>query len=81
YADIQKYDGVKVSVNGTEIINQSTGNSTQEFSGTISLTANQKVDIRIDYYDNTGNARMKLSWSSPSRSKQIIPTTRLYPAP
>ena len=34
------------------------------------------LDIQLDYYDNTGSATAKLSWSSPSTPKEIIPTLR-----
>jgi hypothetical protein len=41
--------------------------------------ANQKYDIVMEYYENTGSAVAKLSWSSASQAKQIIPQIRLYP--
>jgi len=48
-------------------------------SGTIALVAGQSYDIKVEYFDNTGVASMKLSWSSPSTLKQIVPASRLYP--
>lgn len=49
-----------------------------EYSGTIALTAGQKYKIRVEYFENTGNASVVLSWQSASQSKQAIPSTRLY---
>lgn len=39
-----------------------------------------KYDIRLDFWENGGFSRCKLSWFSPSQPKQIIPTERLYPS-
>jgi hypothetical protein len=53
--------------------------SSAEWSGTIALTANQKYPIMMEYFENTGNAVAKLSWSSTNQFKQIIPMSQLYP--
>jgi hypothetical protein len=37
------------------------------------------VDIKLEYYENGGDAVAKLLWSSPSTPKQIIPKTQLFP--
>jgi hypothetical protein len=73
-------DGVRLWVNGVQLINNWTNHSSTENSGTIALLANQKYDIQMDYYENTGTAVAKLSWSSASQAKQIIPQVQLYPA-
>ncbi|MGE5558480.1 MAG: hypothetical protein ACM3WV_07690, partial [Bacillota bacterium] len=39
-----------------------------------------KYDIKMEYYENGGGAVAKLSWSSASQAKEIIPQSRLYPA-
>ena len=72
-------DGVRLWVNGVQIINNWTNHSATENSGTITLVANQKYDILMEHYDNTGTAVAKLSWSSASQAKQIIPQIQLYP--
>ncbi|MCB1278622.1 DUF1800 family protein [Prosthecobacter sp.] len=43
------------------------------------MVAGARYDLRLDYWENTGFARCKLSWFSPSQPKQIIPAERLYP--
>jgi subtilisin family serine protease len=48
-------------------------------SGSIALVGGQLYNITVEYFDNTGVASMKLSWSSPSTPKQIVPASRLYP--
>jgi hypothetical protein len=72
-------DGVRLWVNGQPIINSWINQSATERSGTIALNAAQKYDILMEYFENTGSAVAKLSWSSPSQFKQIIPQTQLYP--
>jgi hypothetical protein len=56
-----------------------------EYSGSIGLTAGQKYDIKLEYYEFSGGATLQLSWSSASTAKQIIPQSQLYsvvaPAP
>jgi hypothetical protein len=73
-------DGVRLSVNGTQIIGNWTDHGPTENSATIALVAGQKYDIRLEYYENGGGATATLSWSSPSQAKQIIPATRLFPS-
>ena len=73
-------DGVRLWVNGQQIINNWTDHAPVENSGTITLAAGQKYDIRAEYYESAGGAVCKLLWSSPSLAKQVIPQTQLYPA-
>jgi len=71
-------DGVRLWVNGVLLVDYWAGQAATERSGTIALTAGQKYSIRLDYYENTGNAVAKLMWSSASQVKQIIPQSQLY---
>src|SRR5690606_26835800 len=50
-----------------------------ESSGVITLAANQKYDIRLEYYEDTGNASVKLEWASASQTREVIPQVHLYP--
>jgi hypothetical protein len=72
-------DGVRVWVNGQPIINNWNNHSVREDSGTITLVAGQRYDIQIDYYEDGGDAVIKLLWSSPSQAKEVIPQSQLYP--
>jgi hypothetical protein len=42
------------------------------------LVANQKYDIKMEYFDGSGAAQAQLRWSSPSTAEQIIPSSSLY---
>ena len=71
-------DGVRLWVNGQQIINQFVNQSATESSGSIALVAGQKYDIKLEYYENTNFATSKLAWSSSSQTKEIIPQSQLY---
>ncbi|HVV72012.1 MAG TPA: chitobiase/beta-hexosaminidase C-terminal domain-containing protein, partial [Verrucomicrobiae bacterium] len=72
-------DGVRLYVNGQQIINQWVDQSPTESRGTLALKAQQRYNIEMDYYENGGGAVASLSWSSPSTLKTNIPTSQLYP--
>ena len=72
-------DGVRLWVNGQLLINNWTDHPVTENSGTITLTAGQQYDIKLEYYDHTRDAIAKLLWSSPSQTKEPIPQSQLEP--
>ncbi|MEH2175964.1 PA14 domain-containing protein [Nostoc sp.] len=71
-------DGVRLWVNGQQIINQFIDQPATESSGSIALVAGQKYDIKLEYYENKSNAVSQLRWSSTSQAKEIIPQSQLY---
>ncbi|MCX8131224.1 MAG: PA14 domain-containing protein [Clostridia bacterium] len=73
-------DGIRLWINGQKVIDNWTDHSLTENTGTISLTAGQKYEIKTEYYDKGGDAVIKLHWSSPSQTKQIVPKSQLYPS-
>lgn len=73
-------DGTRLWVNGVQVINDWSKHWVREVSGTITLNAGQRYDIKLEYFDDDAQARVDLLWSSPSTSKQIIPMSQLYPA-
>jgi len=73
----QSDDGVRLWVDGTQIVDNWTDHATTENSGTIALTAGVSYTVQMDFYENGGAAVAKLSWSSASQAKQIIPLSRL----
>jgi cell division septation protein DedD len=75
----QSDDGVRLWVNGQQLVNNWTLHSTAENSGTISLVAGQKYSIKIEYFENTGRAVARLLWSGPGLTKVVVPQARLYP--
>jgi glucose/arabinose dehydrogenase len=70
-------DGVRIWVNNVQVVNR-WNSAAGETSGTIALTGGQKYSIRMEMYEKTNRAAARLSWSSPSQPKQVIPQSRLY---
>jgi hypothetical protein len=73
-------DGVRLTVNGQVVVDNLTIHPATEDSGTITLAAGQKYDIRLEYYENTFDAVIQLLWSSPSQAKEVVPRSQLFPA-
>jgi len=73
-------DGVRLWVNGVLLINKWILQSATEHSGSIALTAGMKYDIKLEYYENLGDAVAQLRWSSANTPKAIVPTSQLYPS-
>jgi hypothetical protein len=74
-------DGVRLWVNNQLVINRWVDQSATASAGTITLQAGVKYDIRLEFYENGGDAVAALRWSSPSQALQIVPTTQLYSVP
>nr|WP_262512031.1 PA14 domain-containing protein [Spirosoma pollinicola] len=74
-------DGVRLWVNNVLLINNWTNHGpTTDTSPGIVLTAGQKYDIKLEYYEFNSGAVLRLQWSIPGLGPQIIPKGRLYPA-
>ncbi|MEM8947466.1 MAG: carbohydrate-binding domain-containing protein [Planctomycetota bacterium] len=73
-------DGIRLWINDTLVIDEFQDQNTTH-TGQISLQGGIRNDIRIEYYENGGGARMQLRWSSPSQSFEVVPQTQLYSDP
>ena len=71
-------DGIRLWVNGQQIINNWTYHGDTWDSGQISLQAGVNYDIRLEFFEGGGYATARLLWSSPSQTQAVIPTNRLY---
>lgn len=71
-------DGVRLWVNGQLIISNWTAHAVTTNNATVTLVAGQKYNIKLEYYENVGDAVIKLLWSSPSQPLEVIPTSQLY---
>jgi hypothetical protein len=71
-------DGVRLWVNDQLVVDSFRDQSSVEALGVINLEAGKRYAIRMDYYENGGDAVARLAWSSRSQTKQIIPTSQLY---
>ena len=78
---VRSDDGVRLWVNGVLLVDKFIGQGATEWSASIAVLAGMKYDVRLDYFENTGNALAELRWSSPSQVKEIVPTTQLHRPP
>jgi RHS repeat-associated protein len=62
-------------INGQSVVS---GPCCGEYSGTIFLVAGVRYSLRLDYVENGEGAGVRLSWSSPSQPKEVIPASQLY---
>jgi hypothetical protein len=74
-------DGERLFVNGTLVIDHFVRHSSvpDDQSGKVMLQAGKPVDITFEYFENGGDANVRLSWSSPMEPKAVIPTSALAP--
>ncbi len=70
-------DGVRLWINNNQLIDKWIDQGAFEWSGEIELQAGEKYPVKIEYYENGGDAIAKLYWSSSKLSKQLIPTSQL----
>ena len=73
-------DGVRLYVNGQPVIDNWTDHLVAPNSAIVALSAGQKYDIRMDYYDHATLATARLSWAYPGQATQAVPQWVLYPS-
>ena len=71
-------DGVRVFVDGRQIVSDWTAHSPASRSGSITLTAGLH-DFKMEYFEQGGGALAKVYWSGPGIARQLIPSYRFKP--
>ena len=74
-------EGVRLYLDGQLLIDNWMDHTLTLNTATASLTAGQRYDIRMDFYERSLLATARLSWAYPGQSTQIVPQWFLYPAP
>ncbi|MHC4533837.1 MAG: PA14 domain-containing protein [Planctomycetota bacterium] len=70
-------DGVRLWIDGQQIVNNWTDHGATENRGTIDLVAGNTYSLLMEFYENGGDAVAELRWSSPSTPKDLIPQAAL----
>lgn len=73
-------DGVRLWINDQLVIDNYTIHTATENVGTIPLVAGKLYDLKLEYFEQSGPAVIRLSWSRPGVEAAVIPQTALYPA-
>lgn len=71
-------DTVRLWIDGKPVIDNTTPHGPKADKGTVTLRAGHRHSIRLDHTEQTGEAYLKLLWSSPSQPQQIVPQRQLY---
>ncbi|MES2732845.1 MAG: carbohydrate-binding protein [Bacteroidota bacterium] len=71
-------NGRRVWVNNVLIIDKWVDDWAIEYTGTANLTAGQRVDIKVEYFENVGGADAKLEWSGAGQTREVIPQSQLF---
>ena len=77
---VEADDGARLWVNDRLITARTVRSAAvPEISGTIALVAGKPVNLRLEFIETSGTAKVRLSWSSPSQPRETIPQAALYP--
>jgi hypothetical protein len=71
-------DGFRFWIDGEIVVENPSDHGITINGGQIALTAGQLHDIRIEYYENSGDARIRVLWRSASQRQEVISTNQLY---
>lgn len=75
----ETHGGVRLWIDGTEVIDDWNTDEQINHSISLSLQAGHFYQLRMEYKEDHGDAKARLFWSSQSQSKEIIPQTQLDP--
>lgn len=70
-------DGIRVWIGGKLLIDSWKNQSSTGKEGSIILSANTPYAIKVEYYENRGDASVSLMWRSQSQKQMIIPQSAL----
>ncbi|MFC6653162.1 glycosyl hydrolase [Paenibacillus rhizoplanae] len=70
-------DGIRVWIGGKLLIDSWKNQSSASREGSITLSANTPYAIKVEYYENRGDASVSLMWKSQSQKQMIIPQSAL----
>ena len=72
-------DGATLWVNDRLIVSRLFAATPAEVGGQIALHAGQRVNIQLEFIENTNSAGIHLEWSSASQAREVVPQSQLYP--
>jgi hypothetical protein len=74
-------DGLRLSLNGTQYIDNWEGNGTSSSNFSVSPSGGDMLELLLEYREVQGPASVKLYYSSSSVVKRILPSARLFNSP
>ncbi len=77
---VNRDNGVRLWINNELVIDKWNEQYNVIDTGKIILVGNKKYDIKVEFYNNTGNGIISLWWTSILVEKSVVPQSCLYPA-
>ena len=71
-------DRARLTIDGKTVVDFWDGPTGGEFTGTIALQAGRRYDIKLQYAELIYDASVRLSWSSASQTREVVPTGALF---
>lgn len=71
-------DGIRLWVNNQLLVDKWIDQGATEYQATVNLAACTAYPIRIEYYQNQGDAVCKLEWSGPVTDRHVVPSAQLF---
>ncbi len=71
-------DGVRLWVDGKQLVDNWTGHGAVEDAGTVKLEAGKRYDLKLEWFQGGGGAQIQLLWTPPGKERGIIPTSALF---
>jgi PA14 domain len=72
-------DGVRLWVGGRLVVDNWTNHGATEDEASVELAAGRPVDVRLEYYQGSGGAVIRLRWTRPDGATETLPPTVLRP--
>lgn len=72
-------DGARLWVNNKLLIDDWKEHAFKQNKATIRFKSGDRPNIKLEYFERNGDAAVKLLWSGPNVSKQVIPKSALLP--
>ena len=70
-------DGIRLWVNNQLLVDSWINQGATEYQATINLSACTDYQVKIEYYENGGDAVCKFEWSGPLTDRQVVPAQQL----
>jgi len=71
-------DGVRLWIDGSQVINAWDRGSGTRTSGAVSFSAGQRVPVVLEFFDRSGRAYAQLRWLPPGTTSYVaVPTSNL----
>ena len=75
-------DGVRLVLDGRRIIDAWSSHPVRtDTSGRVHLSAGRRYQLRLEYYERTGAATVRLLWAGPGWRTTVVPSGVLTPSP